>query len=102
MMKMVRMEFKRKLQMMINFDCPHAAQHEGEPEEEIEIEGEKYSAKSSLSKLREGLRICGLPKGRSKEQAWRRLSEHHRQFCRELGSRARPQRVREEKACRRR
>ena len=65
---------------------PHAAQHEGEPEEEIEIEGEKYSAKSSLSKLREGLRICGLPKGRSKEQAWRRLSEHHRHFAENLGA----------------
>ena len=35
--------------------CPHAAEVEGEELEEIEIEGEKYSARSSLRKLREGL-----------------------------------------------
>ena len=68
------------------FRRPHAAQPGEEPEEEIETEGEKYSAKSSLRKLREGLRICGLPKGRSKEQAWRRLSEHHRHFAENLGA----------------
>ena len=66
---------------------PQRAVDEAEEDEEIEIEGEKeYSAKSSLRKLREGLRICGLPKGRSKEQAWKRLSEHHRHFAENLGA----------------
>lgn len=46
---------------------PHVAQPGEEPEEEIEIDGEKYSAKSSLRKLRKGLRICGLPNCRSEE-----------------------------------
>ena len=54
--------------------------------EEIDIDGEKYSMKSSLRKLREGLRLCGLPKGRSKAQAWQRLSEHHRHFAETLGA----------------
>ena len=54
--------------------------------EEVDIDGEKYTAKSSLRKLREGLRLCGLPKGRSKAQAWQRLSEHHRHFAETLGA----------------
>ena len=65
---------------------PQPAVDEAEEDEEIEIEGEKYSAKSSLRKLREGVRICGLPKVRSKEQAWKRLSEHHRHFAENLGA----------------
>eukprot|EP00435_Cladocopium_sp_Y103_P047343 s881_g13.t2 len=52
---------------------PHPAAVEGEIPEEIEIEGEKHSAKSSLRKLREGLRVCGLQKHRSKDQAWKRI-----------------------------
>ena len=54
--------------------------------EEIDIDGEKYTAKSSLRKLREGLRLYGLPKGRSKAQAWQRLFEHHRHFAETLGA----------------
>ena len=36
--------------------------------EEIDIDGEKYTAKSSLRKLRERLRLCGLPKGRARHR----------------------------------
>ena len=59
-------------------------QGEEEPEE-IEIEGEKYTAQSSLRKLREGLKVCGLPKGRSKAQAWKRLVDHYVNFSENLG-----------------
>ena len=53
--------------------------------EEIEIEGEKYNKRSSLRKLREGLRLYGLPKGRSKDDAWRRLVTHHNNLAENLG-----------------
>eukprot|EP00435_Cladocopium_sp_Y103_P017353 s850_g4.t1 len=65
---------------------PHPVVMEGEQMEEIEIEGVKYTPQTSLRKLREGLKLCGLPKGRSKEQAWKRLSEHHRHFAENLGA----------------
>ena len=53
--------------------------------EEIEIEGEKYNKRSSLRKLREGLRLYGLPKGRSKDDACRRLVTHHNNLAENLG-----------------
>ena len=57
---------------------------EGDEPEEIEIEGVKYTAKTPLSKMRVGLKLCGLPKGRSKADAWKRLVEHHRHFAENL------------------
>ena len=64
---------------------PPALLDGGEPDEEIEVEGKKYSARSSLRELRDGLRICGLPKCRSEAQAWERLLNHYRRFAENLG-----------------
>ena len=50
---------------------------EDDEPEEIEIEGVKYTPTTTLSKMRIGLKVCGLPKGRSKADAWKRLVEHH-------------------------
>jgi len=57
---------------------------EGDEPEEIEIEGVKYTPTTTLSKMRIGLKMCGLPKGRSKADAWKRLVEHHRHFAENL------------------
>eukprot|EP00435_Cladocopium_sp_Y103_P050701 s939_g15.t1 len=54
---------------------------EEEDPEEIDIEGEKFAKNMALSKLRVGLKMCGLPKGRSKADAWKRLLEYHRHFA---------------------
>ena len=54
---------------------------EDEDPDEIEIDGEKFEKNMSLSKLRVGLRMCGLPKGRSKADAWKRLLEYHKHFA---------------------
>ena len=48
------------------------------------IEGVKYTPTTTLSKMRIGLKMCGLPKGRSKADAWKRLVEHHRHFAENL------------------
>ena len=64
---------------------PPELEEVADEEVEIEIEGKKYSARSSLRDLREGLKICGLPKGRSKAQAWERLLKHHQHFAENLG-----------------
>ena len=47
---------------------------------EIEVDGEKFTENSSLRKLREALKICGLPKGKSKADAWERLKTYHKNF----------------------
>ena len=47
---------------------------------EVEIEGESFRATSSLRE--KALKKCGLGRGHSKEDAWRRLV-HHCQHCAE-------------------
>ena len=60
---------------------PRGVPQADEEVEEIEIEGEKFTKATPLRKLREALRICGLPKGRSKDEAWKRLVAHHQNFA---------------------
>ena len=57
---------------------------DGEGPEEIEIEGVKYTPDTTLSKMRVALKLCGLPKGRSKADAWKRLVDHHQHFSENL------------------
>ena len=52
-----------------------------EDPDEIDIDGEKFSKDMALSKLRVGLCMCGLPKGRSKADAWKKLLEYHKYFA---------------------
>eukprot|EP00435_Cladocopium_sp_Y103_P012246 s3110_g3.t1 len=53
--------------------------------EEIEIDGEKFSKNTLLRKLRVGVKLCGLPRGRNKEDAWRRLVVRHQHYAENLG-----------------
>ena len=49
------------------------AEEPGGDFQEIEVDGEKFTQSSPPRKLREALKICGLPKGRLKADAWERL-----------------------------
>ena len=53
-----------------------------EPVEEdfTEVDREKFTENSSLRELREALKICCFPKGKSKADAWERLKTHHKNF----------------------
>ena len=54
------------------------AEEPGGDFQEIEVDGEKFTQSSPPRKLREALKICGLPKGRLKADAWERLKIHQR------------------------
>jgi hypothetical protein len=53
--------------------------------EEIEVDGEKFNKDTPLRKLREALKLCGLPRGKNKHDAWRRLVIHHQHFAENFG-----------------
>lgn len=53
--------------------------------EEVDIDGEKYTKESTLAKLREALRLCGLPRGKSKADAWKRLVDYRKNFAENMG-----------------
>ena len=54
--------------------------------EEIEIDGEKFTQDTTLSKLRAALKGCGLPRGKNKADNWRKLANYHRNLAENMGA----------------
>lgn len=57
-------------------------------DEEIEIqaEGESYRKTSPLRKLRAGLKMCGLGRGKNKQEAWAKLVHYYIHFAENLST----------------